>query len=580
MGLPFLNPQVIAEGGQPVQVPDPLAQMAEVARVRQAQQQVALGPLRQQQLQGEVTQRELTNQNTIDDNADQATIQREFHNPDNLSKDESGNLAPDHDKIRNAIAPNVKVRNLQAFDADYLKMQQGATALATSKADVDKLKWENVKNLNQMAGENIAGIIQAPPEQKQAMYTDALATLKKAGADTSQYPPVVPDDNTLTAMAAKVGYLGTIITNADKQAQEEQRKATAKKTAQAEATKATNDMHAEAATAFQGIDNKADYDQAVSDFAAQDDAHKAYSQRYLMMPYSDKAMATINSRALTAEQRSTATTTKQARDEQADRDDETRRHNQSMEAIDSVKASRESKETANSQATQRHQWQSELMKLKEEEENTTKERGNLESAITSSGGGAPSTYVDDKGNTRAMSTASKEEGATVQALTNRMKGAYQFATDKLKRITADKNQLGQELGLGITVPTPVIHASLDADVKRVLGSTTTKAGTLTPVAQPSATPSSQLGEGAVTIQPSSTPTPVQPTTAIRTGQAKPSAPAVLDPTIKTMSGYSVGEVRQKKDNSWVKITGFSKDGKVLTEPSAAPATAAAPNTVQ
>src|SRR6267154_2417222 len=94
--LPLLNNQILAEGTKPVEVPDPIAQMREVESLRAAKLQNALGPLRQQQLQGEVQQTQLANQNTIENNADQDTIQQELRNPANQSKDQSGNMVPDH----------------------------------------------------------------------------------------------------------------------------------------------------------------------------------------------------------------------------------------------------------------------------------------------------------------------------------------------------------------------------------------------------------------------------------------------------------------------------------------------------
>ena len=301
-----LNANIIL-GGTPAPAATPLATPAQqidtISRLRQYQQQQALAPLQQQQLANTVTEQNQKIQNANEDNEDAAKVQQAFHDPANA--DDKG--VPDHNKIRAAVAPYIRVRNLNALDADYLKSNQAAVALASSKIKNDQDKFQQIKQLNQMTGEHLAGVISAPPEEKQSMWTDALSNLQQAGADTSKYPAVVPDDNTLKSYAARAGYMGTILTNADKAALEERRKEQAVNDQIKAKRQADTDMHAEAATDFQGIDNKPDYDQKIKDFASVDQAHADYAKRYLQsVPYSSKALDTINRRSLNPEQRQVA----------------------------------------------------------------------------------------------------------------------------------------------------------------------------------------------------------------------------------------------------------------------------------
>lgn len=210
-------PLAVGQGVTPVETPAQIGQAALGLRaIAQANQ------IRQQQTQ----ENALKIQALQDDQNDQSTIQNAFNDRNNWT-----NGAPDYDKVRTAIAPQVRLRNLQAFDQDHLRMQQAATSLAMSNNYNERTQFQTTKDQNQLLGQLLSGVLEAPDEQKQDIYAGALATAKKAGIDVSGYPPDVPDDDTLKAHEAKLGYIGTLLTNADKKAQEAQRQQAAERAA-------------------------------------------------------------------------------------------------------------------------------------------------------------------------------------------------------------------------------------------------------------------------------------------------------------------------------------------------------------
>lgn len=539
MGLPFLNPSVIAQGVKPVQVPDPMEQMQAIERLRQARNQNALAPLHAQELQGQIADREaqvqqrtLANQNTVEDTNDQAAIHKELQNPDNL--DESGK--PVFEKVRAAVAPKVKLRNLQAFDADNLKLQQGSVALASSKIKSDQEKWQHVKNLNQMTGEHLAGIIQAPTEAKQDMYADAMADLKEAGVDTSKYPTSVPNDDILKAEAAKVGYLGTIITNADKLAQEDQRKETAAKIKAAAATKATDDMHKEFATAAQGVSNKDGWDKAIKDFAAEDDVHAAFAKRWLNpLPFSATAVKTANNRAIAADKRAELSMTQEQRDEQ-------KRHDQAMEN----RPGRNGGLTANAEKVQSRYDRTEQTKdsaaheaIQGKETDLWALRQKYGDAIAKAQQSGADTIKDPKTG-RDVSI----QDAQVSADLARDKAVGYQNQAKGLRAKHGWGEFSQQQDDG-------------GDDQSALPPKQKPAST---VAQPVAAPSIPIEGTGMGAQPSAAPVSQTPSPSVNGAQS-----LAIDPSIKQMGGYEVGKEYETKTGRKIKIKGFTKDGKAIPE---------------
>lgn len=128
MGLPLLNPSIIAQGPKPVDVPDPMEQMKAIEQLRQVRNQNALAPLKAQELQGQVqetaanTQRvQLANQNTQRDQKDAEEYQQAMLG-----------AGPDPDKIE-AAALNYHNPNVQAKLLDTASKQRARQATITAK---------------------------------------------------------------------------------------------------------------------------------------------------------------------------------------------------------------------------------------------------------------------------------------------------------------------------------------------------------------------------------------------------------------------------------------------------------------
>jgi hypothetical protein len=126
----------------------------------------------------------------------------------------------DHEKMRAAIAPKVRFRNLQRWDNDHLQAQRAALSMANEERIATKLK-------NDLAGGEVAALLAMPYEQRKVELPAALERLKKNQIDT--IPDFDPTDANLKAAAARVGYLGTLLSHAEKKALEEKRVAEEKR---------------------------------------------------------------------------------------------------------------------------------------------------------------------------------------------------------------------------------------------------------------------------------------------------------------------------------------------------------------
>lgn len=548
MGLPFLNPSVIAQGVKPVEVPDPMEQMQAIERLRQARNQNALAPLHAQELSNQVQETAanmqrigLANDKARRDQADDEEYQKAII--------EAG---PDPDK-QEAAATKISNPVVQAKILDTAFKQRERQSRITARQHDEFVK------LSTGAASDLQAIDDAKDNAPLQLglwsqLTQRLATAKdETGAPL--FPPgtldptKAPDSKTIKVLQSMADKTGEYHSKQAKLQDEADKTAKAKA---AQAAKDTSDLHVEADTTFQGM-SKEQMPAAIADFASQDPAHAAYAKRWLQpIANSDNAGDIIHKRALTADQRDKNALTQQERDRQDTRDEEIERHNRAMELEGKIRASRENGQTANSIAVDRRKAQTDLNKAKEDEERLATLRANLENAINSGG----KTYVNEKGVTVAMSKAKGDEQDTAENLTQRMRSAYQDATNKLKRVVADKNTFGQALGMGITVPTEAVHAALDADNQRVL---TPKPKAAAPVAQPVATPSIPIegtGMGAIAA-----PTPSQ------TVAAPAPQPAQGHQSVSYKgTTYTVGqEFNDKVNKRRVRITGF-KDGKPLTQP--------------
>lgn len=103
MGLPLLNPSLIAEGSKPVEVPDPTEQMRAIEQLRQVRNQNALAPLRAQELQGQV--REAASRTEGEDLKNKQTVidQQENQALGKIMADTTATHGPDPDKFLDAV---------------------------------------------------------------------------------------------------------------------------------------------------------------------------------------------------------------------------------------------------------------------------------------------------------------------------------------------------------------------------------------------------------------------------------------------------------------------------------------------
>jgi len=141
-----------------------------------------------------------------EDQQDEGIIQQKFHEFDG-----------DHDKMRAAIAPKVRMRNLQKWDADHLKAQQAALAMTNENRLATKLS-------NDLVSGEVAGLYGLPYEQRVAELPNALERLKKNGIDVEPYRAFDPTDANLRQAAARSQYTGKLLSFADQQYEEEQKK--------------------------------------------------------------------------------------------------------------------------------------------------------------------------------------------------------------------------------------------------------------------------------------------------------------------------------------------------------------------
>lgn len=240
MGLPFLNPSVIAQGVKPLEVPDPMEQMQAIERLRQARNQNALAPLHAQELQGQVQQTQLANQASEDaatrraeDTADDQTASRIL--------EENGH---DWEKARPLMEGKLKIRNLQKHDVDRLEYMKTLNAMDTEK----RARYTQISDL---LGQELNGVINTPEGDRQESYTTAKQRLEDQGIiKPGAYPEQVPNIGILKGYLAQTTYASKAAAQADKAAKEEKEQADAERVRQANQRK---DVADEKETFLQGL---------------------------------------------------------------------------------------------------------------------------------------------------------------------------------------------------------------------------------------------------------------------------------------------------------------------------------------
>lgn len=402
-------------------------------------------------------------QQAQEDQRDQQTIQQGY-----------AQYPGDFKKVREVIAPKVNTRNLANFDK---AVQEHASGMAKMSQDDIALRKERYGLL----ANHLGAVLETKPNDKSpeavaaraAEWAKQATLVKSKGLDPDgQIPLQYPGDETLPGI--DVTLRGS---EAHMKTEEARRKQEDEAVKERRAAAVEGRAVALAPSALAASETKASLAarQAAAPVLSEAATKEEYAALYgnldpkvakdFPKPETFDSETTpdkIRRIGQTSEQQVATGLTAEARDAQRELNKERSRHDQAMEVIQAARAARERGETANSQAVNRRQFQRELSKIKDEEESTAAIRANLESAIK---GGQ--TYVDEKGATRTMKKASDDDNVTANALIQRMRTSYATLTNRLKRITADKNELGQELGMGITVPTPAIHAALDADLARV-----------------------------------------------------------------------------------------------------------------
>lgn len=195
-----------------------------------------------------------------EDQNDQSTIQGAFGDPANLKPD--GTL--DYDKVRAAVSPKVRVRNLQALDKDHLDLVRG-----TLQMDADKRA--KLLAQNQSISNELMGVLQAPADQKQASWAGSRQRLIQLGdidPNDQEFSETVPDDQTVKSLLGKHGYAAQVQSLATAQAEEERKKDVAKR---AEAQAAKEQALADAKDAQQKIEDAARDHLKVTDQASHDE---------------------------------------------------------------------------------------------------------------------------------------------------------------------------------------------------------------------------------------------------------------------------------------------------------------------
>lgn len=305
MGLPLLNPSLIAEGSKPVDVPDPMEQMRAIEQLRQVRNQNALAPLRAQELQGQVQEAQA--------NADKTRIANE-----NARRDQEDDKAyqqalleagGDPDKIE-AAATKITNPNVQS------KLASTASLVRDRNSKISIRKHEEFGKQGLQIANNLEAIRKAQGPVKTDLWAQEVknAETLKDEQDKPIFQPgqldpnTVPDDSTLSSLQDYVDRNGQfhlqqakLKDENEKAAQKAGKDLQDKQKADRETLKG---LHEEAADQFSGIANKEDYDKAVADFAAIDDAHKKYADRWLkVLPYSDKSTGIIAGRAMNTKDR-------------------------------------------------------------------------------------------------------------------------------------------------------------------------------------------------------------------------------------------------------------------------------------
>lgn len=133
----------------------------------------------------------------------------------------------DYDKTRQDIIGKVPLQFVQKFDQDHLENQRAALAMSNEQKVKTNLD-------NQALGQAAAALIQLPYKQRAAQLPATLSGLQKQGIDTTQYQNFDPTDDNLNYALAHTGYTGQVTSWALKQAQADQRTATASKLAEQE----------------------------------------------------------------------------------------------------------------------------------------------------------------------------------------------------------------------------------------------------------------------------------------------------------------------------------------------------------
>jgi hypothetical protein len=376
-------------------------------------------------------------------------------------------------KVRDHIASKVNPRNLQAFDKS---VQEHAAALAKMDSDQITVNRERAEQLARhldavsavKRGDNSPEAVTA----RAAEWAKQVTLAKGKGFDPdNQIPAEYPGDEALPV-------LDTQLRGGAKHLADEEARRKAEATAldvKEKGNKIASEQLTEAAGILAAAAERGPAEYIKERAKIEDPKLRARfadppEDAQPLTPLDTDFVENVRSIGLKAHEQATVTSTKALRQETAQRDaetalwrgataDERERHDRVSEEIQRTRAARERGQTANSHAVDLRGWQRELAKVKEEEDDIATTRANLENVIASGG------KIDEKG--KPVKVASDDDKAAAAALVERSRSQYESLTKKLKRVTADKNDLGELLGQEIGVKTSDVHRALDADLKRV-----------------------------------------------------------------------------------------------------------------
>lgn len=247
-----LDPGIILQG-RPPQIENPLVNLQHIGALRQQQADLGLIPFRQQEMQAQAARlAQETEKGNMDiksakeDEADEKTFQQAWTNN-----------GGDWDKTMKEVTPKIGHRTLSKYEAEHNQATKDFAARTAAE------KQQALTN-STLAGNDLMGVLEADPEQRQAAWDGALERAQAGGyiapATLARLPKDVPDENGLKSLLAGVGYSQKLAENDRTKAaatraaaQAKREEESAKRIEASEARNATQRQIADAAQSHLGV---------------------------------------------------------------------------------------------------------------------------------------------------------------------------------------------------------------------------------------------------------------------------------------------------------------------------------------